>query len=114
MKGDIVFVDLPTPAGPQGREQIGHRPAIICSNDTTNPQEPTIIVIPLTSQLSAGRFNFTFRIEPSGINGLSQPSIALVFQIRAIDRTRITNHLGHLEDNYISVLNQNLRNLLLL
>jgi mRNA interferase MazF len=114
MKGDIVFVDLPFPADQQGREQTGRRPAIIFCDEAKCTQNPMLIVIPITSQSAASRFAFTLKINPSLINGLTQQSIALVFQIRAIDRSRIKNRIGHLEDDSIVSINQQLHEFLIL
>jgi mRNA interferase MazF len=62
-----------------------------------NAASPMLMVIPVTSALGALRFPFTIRIEPSDQNGLTLPSIALVFQLRAIDRKRIVRKIGELE-----------------
>jgi mRNA interferase MazF len=51
-------------------------------------------MVPLTTAVSALRFPGTVRIEPSPENGLRAPSIALVFQLRAVDRRRVGNAFG--------------------
>jgi len=50
----------------------------------------------VTSQPGALRFPGTFRVEPSAENGLSVASIALVFQTRAVNRSRFGRRLGTL------------------
>lgn len=42
------------------------------------------------------------RIEPSPLNGLTLPSVAMVFQMRAIDRKRIIRKIGELEPEYLA------------
>lgn len=80
-----------------GREQRGQRPAIVIQHTTYGQGSPLVLVVPVTSQLSALRFPATVRIDPSPANGLSRPSIALIFQTRAVDRTRFTRLLGTLQ-----------------
>jgi mRNA interferase MazF len=67
------------------------------------------IVVPLSSQLDALRFPHTFEVKPSKLNGLTFPSVALVFQLRAIDRLRLLGVRGNLEDHYLERLDQELR-----
>jgi mRNA-degrading endonuclease toxin of MazEF toxin-antitoxin module len=79
--GDIYWVEL---LARGGRAQSGRRPAIIFQKDRTLP---TTLLIPLTSQQDALRFSGTVLIEPDAENGLRQPSVALVFQLTAVDKT---------------------------
>jgi mRNA-degrading endonuclease toxin of MazEF toxin-antitoxin module len=83
-RNDLVTVELPPPLGGAGREQSGRRPALVLQDE--RPDLPTIVVAPLTSQLAALRFPYTLRIEPSSENGLSLPSMILLFQIQVVDR----------------------------
>lgn len=57
---------------------------------------PTVLVVPLTTNLRALEFSGTLLIKPSPTNGLTADSVALVFQLRAIDRQRIGDRLGRL------------------
>jgi mRNA interferase MazF len=61
-----------------------------------------LMVVPITSALGALRFSFTVKIEPSAQNGLTLPSVAMVFQMRAIDRKRIIRKIGELEMQYLT------------
>lgn len=54
------------------------------------------MVAPITSSLKALRFAFTVRVEPSSDNGLTLPSVVMVFQMRSIDKSRIVRQLGKL------------------
>lgn len=54
------------------------------------------MIAPITSNLHALRFAFSVQIEPSEENGLTQTSIVMVFQMRAIDKTRIVRKIGQI------------------
>lgn len=60
-----------------------------------------LMVVPVTSSLRAMRFAFTVKIEPSAQNGLTKVSVAMVFQLRSIDRKRLLRKIGHLESDYL-------------
>ena len=86
--GEIYWVELPARGG---RAQAGRRPAIILQAVTTLP---TTLLVPLTSQIDALRFAGTVLVEPDQQNGLPRPSVALVFQLTAVDNRFITDKLG--------------------
>ena len=56
------------------------------------------MVAPITSNLNALRFGFTVKVDPSGENGLRQTSIIMIFQMRAIDKSRVVRKIGKLSD----------------
>jgi mRNA interferase MazF len=82
-RGDVLLVGLPET---DRREEKGNRPAIAIQTDVAN--SPMLMVVPITSSLGALRFPFTVKIEPSNLNGLTLSSVAMIFQMRAIDRKR--------------------------
>ena len=84
--GDIWLVDL---SDAKGHEQRGDRPAIIVGS-----ANGIILVVPCTTTISSARFSHTFPIIPTPHNGLDDESIALVFQIVALDRKRFQHHIG--------------------
>lgn len=90
-RGDVLLVSLPVS---DGREQSGRRPAVAVQTDIAG--EPMLMVAPITSNLNALRFAFSVQIEPSAENGLTQTSIVMVFQMRAIDKTRIVKKIGQM------------------
>jgi mRNA-degrading endonuclease toxin of MazEF toxin-antitoxin module len=63
---------------------------------------PTILLIPLTTQQDALRFSGTILIEPEANNHLRQPSIALVFQLTAVDKNFVKDKLGAISDDKMS------------
>jgi len=89
--GDIHWVDLPAA---NGREQRRRRPAGILQDDHYAGTLPVVLVVPLTTTRAALRFAGTTLIQPTVENGLRQVSVALVFQLRAIDRRRIQERIG--------------------
>ena len=89
-KGEIWLVELPST---NGREQEGTRSVIVFADTEVN----IAIIVPLTSNIQALRFPNTIEVKPSKINGLTALSIALVFQVRAIDKKRLKNKIGVLE-----------------
>ena len=89
--GDIHWIDLPVV---NGREQRGRRPAVVLQDDDYVGALPAVLVVPLTTARAAMRFAGTTLIRPTAENGLRQAAVALVFQLRAIDRRRIQEHIG--------------------
>lgn len=90
-QGEIWLVEL---FETKGHEQFGARPAVILADASMN----VVIVVPFTSNLKALRYPFVLQINPTEKNGLSASSIALVFQVRAIDKIRLIKKVGDLED----------------
>jgi mRNA interferase MazF len=60
---------------------------------------PIAVIIPFTSNIQALRFPYTKEVKPTKTSGLNVVSIALVFQIRAIDIKRIKKKIGEIEDS---------------
>ncbi len=89
--GELHWIELPPGTG---HEQSGRRPAIIVQDQTFAGALPVVLAIPLTTANATLRFAGTVLIPPSPENGLRQPSVALVFQMRAIDRRRIGGRIG--------------------
>jgi mRNA interferase MazF len=91
---------------------LGTRPALVVHDDSTSNTLSVIMIVPFTSNLKAERFPHTILIQPTRENGLTVPSVLLVFQLRAIDRQRVTRKIGHLEDNLMEKVNQEMKDLL--
>ncbi|HLF75347.1 MAG TPA: type II toxin-antitoxin system PemK/MazF family toxin [Anaerolineales bacterium] len=111
-RGDIVLVHLPQIADSAGHEQVGTRPALVVHDDSTSNTLSVIMIVPFTSNIKAQGFPHTILIHPSAENGLTVPSILLVFQLRAIDRQRVRRKIGHLEIDPMRKVDQELRDLL--
>lgn len=112
-RGDIVLVNLPKPASVPGHEQFGSRPALVVhDHEQSGNNLSVIMIVPMTSKLKAQNFSRTILLQPSSQNGLSKPSVLLVFQLRAIDKKRIQKKIGVIEASVLKRVNQELQKLL--
>lgn len=102
ISGSVVIIDLGM--SPFGHEQSGLRPAVFLSM-----QNNVALVIPLTSNTSALRRSGTISILATKQNGLDTTSIALVFQMRAVDIRRIIKSIGVLGSKEKKLINKILR-----
>ena len=96
-KGDLFFADLSPVVG---SEQGGTRPVLIIQNDMGNKYSPTVIAAAITSQ--TGKNKLPTHIEIGSQNsGLKSDSVVLTEQIRTIDKSRLKEKIGHIEDDAI-------------
>lgn len=100
-RGDIFYADLSPVVG---SEQGGTRPVLIVQNDTGNKHSPTVIAAAITSQTGKARLPTHINIVGSNV-GLSKDSVILLEQIRTIDKRRLREHMGRLDDKYMSLVN---------
>ena len=107
--GDIYTVEIPSS---DGHEQAGTRPAIIVQARQFENQLPTVLIVPLTSRLAAQAFPGTFLVHPDSENGLTMISVALVFQLRAIDRRRLKRMTGRLSGVHLAQVHRYIKSLL--
>ncbi len=89
--GDVFWVEFPAGAG---RAQAGRRPAIIAQDAAVSERLPTVLLIPLTTQQDALRFPGTVLVEPDAINRLLRISVALIFQLTAVDKRFLDARVG--------------------
>ena len=99
-RGDMFYADLSPVVG---SEQGGIRPVLIIQNDTGNKYSPTVIAAAITSQKTKSKLPTHIEIESSE-GGLKSDSIKLTEQIRTIDKSRLKEKIGHIED--ASVMNK--------
>ncbi|MBI3800263.1 MAG: type II toxin-antitoxin system PemK/MazF family toxin [Deltaproteobacteria bacterium] len=107
--GEIYTVEVPST---NGHEQAGTRPAIVVQAPQFENRLPTVLIIPLTSRLTAQAFPGTFTIHPDTENNLTMPSVALVFQLRAIDKRRLKRRIGRLSAILLAQVHQTMKELL--
>jgi len=101
-RGEVWLANLnPT----QGSEQAGIRPVIIFQNDIISQFSTTTITIPLTTNQRRASLPICMLIE-QGDGGLSEDSVALCFQIRVLDKTRLIRRLGQLSAETIAQLEE--------
>ena len=100
-RGDIYYADLSPVVG---SEQGGMRPVLIIQNDVGNRHSPTVIAAAITSQTSKAKL--PTHIELGGKNfGLARDSVVLLEQVRTIDKQRLKEKMGHLDDESMSEIN---------
>ena len=93
-RGDIYYADLSPVVG---SEQGGMRPVLIVQNDTGNRHSPTVIAAAITSQ--TGKAKLPTHIELTAQNyGLTRDSVILLEQIRTIDKSRLRERMGKLDE----------------
>ena len=93
-RGDIYYADLSPVIG---SEQGGLRPVLIVQNDMGNKHSPTVIAAAITSRI--GKTKLPTHIDILGSHtGLSKDSVILLEQIRTIDKKRLKEKMGHLDE----------------
>ena len=93
-RGDIFYADLSPVVG---SEQGGMRPVFIVQNDTGNKHSPTVIAAAITSQTGKARLPTHIELNAQSV-GLSRDSVILLEQIRTIDKSRLRERMGKLDD----------------
>ena len=92
-RGEIYLVNFDPTIGSEIRKT---RPALILQNDVSNQYSPITIVAALTSQFTEPLYPTEVLIKvPEG--GLQVDSVALLNQIRSVDKQRLIKRLGVLE-----------------
>jgi len=93
--GDLYWVEFPARGG---HAQAGRRPAIVVQSAEATARLPTVLLMPLTTQIDALRFPGTALVEITPENGLKRPSVALAFQLTAVDKQFIRTYIGKLSE----------------
>lgn len=93
-RGDIFYADLSPVVG---SEQGGVRPVLIVQNDTGNKHSPTVIAAAITSQTGKARLPTHITLAAGSV-GLPKDSIVLLEQVRTLDKRRLREHMGRVDD----------------
>ena len=93
-RGDIYYADLSPVVG---SEQGGMRPVLIVQNDVGNRYSPTVIAAAITSQQNKARMPTHIEIE-AHTYGLSKNSVVLLEQVRTLDKRRLRERMGCLDE----------------
>jgi mRNA interferase MazF len=101
-KGDIFFADLSPVIG---SEQGGVRPVLIVQNDIGNKYSPTVIVAAVTSQINKAKLPTHVEIGALG-HGLNKDSVVLMEQLRTIDKKRLKEKIGRVDEDIIAEVNE--------
>ena len=103
-RGDIFYADLSPVVG---SEQGGLRPVLIIQNDVGNRYSPTVIAAAITSRL--GKTKLPTHIDVAraadGSPGLQKDSVILLEQIRTLDKRRLREKMGHLDNDTMRQVN---------
>ena len=100
-RGDIYYADLSPVVG---SEQGGIRPVLIVQNDIGNKYSPTVIAAAITSQKD--KSYLPIHIEVNAENcGLAKDSIVLLEQVRTIDKRRLKERMGRLDESSMTAVN---------
>ena len=105
-RGDIFYADLSPVVG---SEQGGLRPVLIVQNDVGNKYSPTVIAAAITSKTGKTKLpthiDVTHSAENSVGAGLARDSVILLEQVRTIDKRRLKEHIGHIDDYTMNRVN---------
>ena len=93
-RGDIFYADLSPVVG---SEQGGIRPVLVVQNDVGNKYSPTIIAAAITSRINKAKLPTHIEIEAAQY-GLQKDSVVLLEQIRTIDKKRLREKIGRLDE----------------
>ncbi len=100
-RGDIYYADLSPVVG---SEQGGLRPVLIIQNDVGNRHSPTVIAAAITSRMGKTRLPTHIDIYADRA-GLAKDSVVLLEQVRTLDKQRLKEKMGHLDDMMMSEIN---------
>ena len=100
-RGDIYYADLSPVVG---SEQGGMRPVLIIQNDVGNRYSPTVIAAAITSRMGKTRLPTHIDIYAEKA-GLAKDSVVLLEQIRTLDKRRLKEKMGHLDENIMNEIN---------
>lgn len=81
------------------------RPVLIVQNDVGNRYSPTVIAAAITSQMEKSKLPTHIELH-SRQCGLSKDSIVLLEQIRTIDKKRLRERMGRIDEDSMGQVNQ--------
>ncbi len=94
-RGEIYYADLSPVVG---SEQGGVRPVLIIQNDTGNRYSPTVIAAAITSQTGKARLPTHIELPVEEDCGLTKDSVVLLEQVRTLDKRRLREKMGRLDE----------------
>ncbi len=101
-RGDIYYADLSPVVG---SEQGGIRPVLIIQNDIGNKYSPTVIAAAITSRINKAKMPTHIELCAKEY-GLNKDSVILLEQIRTIDKKRLREKIGCLDDELMTNVNE--------
>lgn len=94
-RGEIYYADLSPVVG---SEQGGVRPVLIVQNDMGNRHSPTVIAAAITSQREKAKLPTHISLDAERY-GLAKDSIVLLEQVRTLDKKRLKERMGELDND---------------
>ena len=94
-RGEIYYADLSPVVG---SEQGGVRPVLIIQNDTGNRYSPTVNAAAITSQTGKARLPTHIELPVEEECGLTKDSVVLLEQVRTLDKRRLRERMGRVDD----------------
>lgn len=94
--------------GGVGFEISKKRPGLVISSNNINSKSPIVIIIPISSQISQV-IGPERVLLPKKEAGLEKDSMLLVYQLRAIDKTRLGKKVGKISKEKIKEVEEALR-----
>jgi mRNA interferase MazF len=104
-RGDVYLVNFDPSVGSEIKKT---RPALVIQNDTANRYSPITIVAALTSRFDEKLYPTEVLLTPPE-GGLQVKSVALLNQIRSVDRRRLVKRLGRLKPATLNRIDRALR-----
>ncbi|MEG0767934.1 MAG: type II toxin-antitoxin system PemK/MazF family toxin [Clostridia bacterium] len=101
-RGEIYCADLNPVVG---SEQGGVRPVLVIQNDIGNKYSPTVIVLAITSRIEKARLPTHVEVA-AGEAGLTKPSVILAEQVRTLEKKRLREKMGMLDDMQMLRVNE--------
>ena len=101
-RGDIYYADLSPVVG---SEQGGVRPVLIIQNDVGNRFSPTVIAAAITSQRDKASLPTHIEVDAQD-SGLIKDSVVLLEQVRTLDKHRLREKMGKLDQTSMDRVNQ--------
>ena len=99
-RGEIYYADLSPVVG---SEQGGVRPVLIVQNDTGNRHSPTVIAAAITSRLDKAKLPTHIALNGQSA-GLNRDSIILLEQIRTLDKSRLRERMGRIDEHTMNAV----------
>lgn len=100
-RGDIYYADLSPVVG---SEQGGVRPVLVIQNDIGNKYSPTVIAAAITSKINKAKMPTHIELSAKEY-GLNKDSVILLEQIRTIDKKRLREKIGRIDDELMKSVN---------
>ena len=100
-RGDIYYADLSPVVG---SEQGGIRPVLVIQNDIGNKYSPTVIAAAITSQINKAKMPTHIELAAKDY-GLNKDTVILLEQIRTIDKRRLREKIGRIDDGLMASVN---------